>query len=154
MISFLAPLDINDANDKEIPDADQLWTNHCRAKTRSQSISINRAEFTEQELLSILYVRRCGIKRSQNLPTATQLINGCVRLKTQVGLTPEPRVWATTPRCPKQIPLDHQVDQEYEWTSQGLRASWVAQMVKNLPEVQETWVQPLSWEDPLEKEMT
>ena len=29
----------------------------------------------------------------------------------------------------------------------------VAQMVKNLPAVQETWVQSLSWEDPLEKEM-
>ena len=27
----------------------------------------------------------------------------------------------------------------------------VAQMVKNLPEMQETWVQPLGWEDPLEK---
>ena len=26
-------------------------------------------------------------------------------------------------------------------------------MVKNLPAVQETWVRPLSWEDPLEKEM-
>ena len=29
----------------------------------------------------------------------------------------------------------------------------VAQMVKNLPAVQETWVQPLGWEDPLEKGM-
>ena len=29
----------------------------------------------------------------------------------------------------------------------------VAQMVKNLPTVQEMWVQPLYWEDPLEKEM-
>ena len=27
----------------------------------------------------------------------------------------------------------------------------VAQMVKNLPAIQETWVQPLGWEDPLEK---
>ena len=27
-------------------------------------------------------------------------------------------------------------------------------MVKNLPEVRETWVQSLGWEDPLEKEMT
>ena len=27
----------------------------------------------------------------------------------------------------------------------------LAQMVKNLPAIQETWVQPLSWEDPLEK---
>ena len=32
-------------------------------------------------------------------------------------------------------------------------ASLVAQMVKNLPAVQETWVQFLGWEDPLEKEM-
>ena len=31
-------------------------------------------------------------------------------------------------------------------------ASLVAQMVKNLPAVQETWVQSLGWEDPLEKE--
>ena len=29
----------------------------------------------------------------------------------------------------------------------------VAQMVKNLPAMQETWVQSLSWEDPVEKEM-
>ena len=29
----------------------------------------------------------------------------------------------------------------------------VAQTVKNLPEMQETWVQSLGWEDPLEKEM-
>ena len=29
----------------------------------------------------------------------------------------------------------------------------VAQMVKNLPAVQETWVQSLGWEDPLEKGM-
>ena len=32
-------------------------------------------------------------------------------------------------------------------------ASLVAQMVKNLPAVQETWVQSLGWEDPLEKGM-
>ena len=32
-------------------------------------------------------------------------------------------------------------------------ASLVAHMVKNLPEVQETGVQSLSWEDPLEKGM-
>ena len=29
----------------------------------------------------------------------------------------------------------------------------VAQMVKNLPAVQETWIQSLGWEDPLEKGM-
>ena len=33
------------------------------------------------------------------------------------------------------------------------RASLVAQLVKNLPTMQETWVRFLSWEDPLEKEM-
>ena len=29
----------------------------------------------------------------------------------------------------------------------------VAQMVKNLPVMRETWAQSLGWEDPLEKEM-
>ena len=29
----------------------------------------------------------------------------------------------------------------------------MAQTVKNLPAMQETWVRPLGWEDPLEKEM-
>ena len=32
-------------------------------------------------------------------------------------------------------------------------ASLVAQMVKNLPAMQETWVRSLGWEDPLEKRM-
>jgi len=32
-------------------------------------------------------------------------------------------------------------------------ASLVAQMGKNLPAMQETWVRFLGWEDPLEKEM-
>ena len=31
------------------------------------------------------------------------------------------------------------------------RASLVAQMVKNPPAMQETWIQFLGWEDPLEK---
>ena len=31
--------------------------------------------------------------------------------------------------------------------------NYVAQMVKNLPAIQETWVQSLDWEDPLEKGM-
>ena len=40
-------------------------------------------------------------------------------------------------------------------TSSGsvLLGTLVAQMVKNLPAVQETWVRSLGWEDPLEKEM-
>ena len=37
---------------------------------------------------------------------------------------------------------------QYSW------ASLVAQMVKNLPSMWETWVQSLGWEDPLEEGMT
>ena len=33
------------------------------------------------------------------------------------------------------------------------RASLVAQMEKNLPVIQETWIWSLDWEDPLEKGM-
>ena len=33
------------------------------------------------------------------------------------------------------------------------KASLVAQMIKNLPSIQETWVWSLGWEDPLEKGM-
>ena len=32
-----------------------------------------------------------------------------------------------------------------------MQASLVAQLVKNLPAMQEIWVQSLGWEDPLEK---
>ena len=32
-----------------------------------------------------------------------------------------------------------------------IRASVVAQLVKNPPAMQETWVRSLGWEDPLEK---
>ena len=34
-----------------------------------------------------------------------------------------------------------------------MKPSLVAQLVQNLPAVQETWVQSLGWEGPLEKEM-
>ena len=39
----------------------------------------------------------------------------------------------------------------YKWYITEFRASLVAQLVKNPPEMQETWVQFLGWEDPLEK---
>ena len=38
----------------------------------------------------------------------------------------------------------------YSFSSQ---ASWIAQLVKNLPTMQETWVQSLGWEDSLEEDM-
>ena len=40
-----------------------------------------------------------------------------------------------------------------EWIGYPLQYSWaflVAQLVRNLPGMWETWVQSLSWEDPLE----
>ena len=47
------------------------------------------------------------------------------------------------------------------WPGEGigypLRYSWaslVAQLVKNLPAMWETWVRSLGWEDPLEEGMT
>ena len=39
------------------------------------------------------------------------------------------------------------------WYGHIKEASLVAQMVKRLPAMQETQVQSLGWEDPLEKEM-
>ena len=40
-----------------------------------------------------------------------------------------------------------------EWNQSGIGASLVAQSVKPLPAVRETWVRFLGQEDPLEKEM-
>ena len=41
----------------------------------------------------------------------------------------------------------------FEFYYQTLGASLVAQILKNLPAMQETWVRSLGQEDPLEKEM-
>ena len=41
----------------------------------------------------------------------------------------------------------------HDWSDLAAAAA-VAQMVKNPPAMQETWVQPLGWEDPLEEGMT
>ena len=38
-----------------------------------------------------------------------------------------------------------------DFNFQVLRASLVAQLVKNPPAMQETWIRSLGWEDPLEK---
>ena len=40
---------------------------------------------------------------------------------------------------------------EWSYPLQNSWASLVAQLVKNLPAVRETWVQSLGWGDPLEK---
>ena len=44
------------------------------------------------------------------------------------------------------------MEQQTPW-SQLLRASLVAQLIKNLPTMQGIWVRSQGWEDPLEKEM-
>ena len=41
----------------------------------------------------------------------------------------------------------------YRWFMRYFRTSLVAQMIKRLPTMQETWVRSLGWEDLLEKEM-
>ena len=51
--------------------------------------------------------------------------------------------WATVPEIAKSWILLS--DFTFTW------ASLVAQMVKNLPAMQEAWVLSLGWEDPLEK---
>ena len=45
----------------------------------------------------------------------------------------------------REDPLEKSYPLQYSW------ASLVAQMVNNPPAMQKTWVQSLSWEDPLEK---
>ena len=58
--------------------------------------------------------------------------------KRMAPTPPEPFLMANLWVFPKRYPLQ-------SW------ASLVAQLVKNLPAMQETWVQSLSWVDPLEK---
>ena len=49
--------------------------------------------------------------------------------------------------------MSWQLDEDLLWRGMETSGSLVAQMVKNLPEVQETCVPSLSWEDPLEEGM-
>ena len=49
--------------------------------------------------------------------------------------------------------LLHFISEGYNVVHSPLWASLVAQMVKNLPAMQETWLRSLGWEHPLEKEM-
>ena len=52
-----------------------------------------------------------------------------------------------TPRLGRSPGEENGYPLHYSW------ASLVAQLVKNLPTMQDTWARPLGWEDPLEKEM-
>ena len=54
----------------------------------------------------------------------------------------------------KAMVLPPAMDRYESWTikkDEGQRTSLVAQLVKNLPAVQKTWVWSLGWEDPMEK---
>ena len=56
--------------------------------------------------------------------------------------------------CLNRVRTKWKLPQSWIWGGLGnLRASLIPQMVKNPPAVQETQVQSLGWEDPLEKEM-
>ena len=51
-------------------------------------------------------------------------------------------------------PLQYSSPSPAPTKKRGLKKYWaslVAQLVKNPPAMQETWVRPLGWEDPLEK---
>ena len=51
------------------------------------------------------------------------------------------------------VPLSSPLSSLRVYLIQPLRASLVAQTVKNLPAIQETWVQSLGQKDPLEEEI-
>ena len=56
---------------------------------------------------------------------------------------------------PGSIPgLGRSTGEEIAYPLQYSWASLVVQLVKNLPAVWETWIQSMSWEDPLEKGKT
>ena len=58
------------------------------------------------------------------------------------GNLPDPRIEPVSPALQADsLPLSYQ----------GFQAAQVAQLVKNLPAMWETWVRSVSWEDPLEK---
>ena len=47
--------------------------------------------------------------------------------------------------------LQEYIVQCREYSLYFIGTSLIAQLVKNLPAMQETWIQSLGWEDPLEK---
>ena len=47
--------------------------------------------------------------------------------------------------------LGRSIEEGIGYPFQDFGASLVAQLVKNLPAMRESWVQSLGWEDPLEK---
>ena len=56
--------------------------------------------------------------------------------------------------APRSIRFDSNSPRYVRFDSNAIQyACFVAQMVKSLPAMQETWVRSLDWEDPLEKEM-
>ena len=56
-------------------------------------------------------------------------------------------------KCSDITTLENKITQPHICIQLHFLASLVAQRLKHLPAVQETWIQSLGWEDPLEKEM-
>ena len=61
--------------------------------------------------------------------------------------------WENTVETALPKPIKSLKNAIYSSTQEIDKIYVVAQMVKRLPTIQETWVQSLGWEDPLEKEM-
>ena len=69
-------------------------------------------------------------------------------------ITPDVLRWREIGRCPER---SNETDEGSTETNMKILsivwASLVAQMVKNLSAMRETWVQSLGWEDPLDEDM-
>ena len=88
----------------------------------------------------------CSLSLCAVMKTST---TQCFRLWSWVGPTEE----LNHSQCSKSVACTHLHSSNSIWHCPASRASLVAQTVNNLPAMQETWVQSLGREDPLEKGM-
>ena len=80
----------------------------------------------------------------------TVLHDGCSNLHAHCGSAGKDS--ACNARDPRLLPgSERSAGEGIDYPLQYSWASLVAQLVKNLPAMQGTWVQSLGWEDPLEK---
>ena len=83
-------------------------------------------------------------KIREGICSSTLLLNDpCSHLSVPYWMSEED--WGTGRQCGPLVTLLYNI--------MAMTKSLIAQLVKNLPAVQETWVRSLGWEDPLEKEM-
>ena len=94
-------------------------------------ICLSRRLCMEQGLGFWSWVQECLQQDAQSVPLSHKILATMMSLSCRKGVKPH----------------------LLYFTVLHIRTSLVAQMVKNLPAVQETWVQSLGCEEPLEKEM-